>query len=146
MIQSLGFESKSAIKMYVLKIPNEKKMKEFEASYSKMNFQNIQMNDSRMDFTLPKFRIETNLVLNHALSEVIYLNFIYNFHNKKIPLFFFLYLKMGMEEMFGYSVSLKGIIANQSAKIDKIIQKVIIEVNEEGTKIAAVTGKNIIIF
>ena len=47
---------------------------------------------------------------------------------------------MGMSEMFSNSANFSG-MADTSLKVDKVVQKAFIEVNEEGTEAAAVTGK-----
>lgn len=48
---------------------------------------------------------------------------------------------MGMAEMFSGKANFKG-ISDEPLKVGKVIQKAFIEVNEEGSEAAAVTGKN----
>ncbi|XP_046429063.1 antichymotrypsin-2-like isoform X3 [Neodiprion fabricii] len=64
---------------------------------------------------LPKFKIETTLDLKPSLE------------------------KMGMSEMFQNGADFSG-MADAPLKISKVIQKAFIEVNEEGSEAAAVTG------
>ncbi|XP_044009850.1 serpin A12-like [Aphidius gifuensis] len=108
--------NKGTLKMYIMMFPNERKLKKFEMNIDKVNFNKINTSYSSMDLALPKFKIESKLDLSSVFS------------------------KMGINEMFGYSVYLKDIVNTTSAKIGEVIQKVVIEVDEEGTKVAAITG------
>ena len=47
---------------------------------------------------------------------------------------------MGLSEAFSNKANFNG-ISNVPLKIDKVVQKAFIEVNEEGSEAAAVTGK-----
>lgn len=47
---------------------------------------------------------------------------------------------MGLTEPFSNSANFKG-ISDAPLKIDKVVQKAFIEVTEEGSEAAAVTGK-----
>lgn len=47
---------------------------------------------------------------------------------------------MGLTEPFSNRANFNG-ISNTPLKIDKVVQKAFIEVNEEGSEAAAVTGK-----
>lgn len=53
-----------------------------------------------------------------------------------------LLLQMGMQDMFSPGANFKK-IADESIFVNKVIQKAFIEVNEEGSEAAAVTGKHI---
>ncbi|XP_072747876.1 serine protease inhibitor 3/4 isoform X4 [Anoplolepis gracilipes] len=65
---------------------------------------------------LPKFKTESTLNLGDTLSK-----------------------KLGLPEPFSNSANFNG-ISDVPVKIDKVIQKAFIEVNEEGSEAAAVTG------
>ena len=47
---------------------------------------------------------------------------------------------MGLNEMFTGSANFSG-IADVPLKVDKFIQKAFIEINEEGSEVAVITGK-----
>ena len=74
-----------------------------------------QMTRKKVALTLPKFRFETDLVLNDALR------------------------RMGVERVFSGSAQLGG-ISDASIAVDQVRQKCFIEVNEQGSEAAAVTG------
>lgn len=69
----------------------------------------------RVHLTLPKFKFDTDLVLNSILME------------------------MGVKKVFGASAELGG-ISDASVCVDQVRQKCFIEVNEEGSEAAAVTS------
>ncbi|XP_071650783.1 antitrypsin-like [Temnothorax longispinosus] len=66
---------------------------------------------------LPKFKTESKLNLGDTLSQ-----------------------KMGLDKPFNFSYEFGGILDYRRLKIDKIVQKAFIEVNEEGSEAAAVTA------
>lgn len=74
-----------------------------------------QMTRKKVALTLPKFRFETDLVLNDVLR------------------------RMGVERVFSGSAQLGG-ISDASIAVDQVRQKCFIEVNEQGSEAAAVTG------
>jgi len=51
---------------------------------------------------------------------------------------------MGLTQPFSNAADFSG-ISNVPLKIDKVVQKAFIEVNEEGSEAAAVTGKYILL-
>ncbi|XP_029667004.1 serine protease inhibitor 3/4-like isoform X8 [Formica exsecta] len=69
---------------------------------------------------LPKFKTESKLDLGDTLST-----------------------KMGLSEPFSNTANFNG-ISDIPLKIDKVVQKAFIEVNEEGSEAAAVTGINLV--
>ncbi|XP_014476095.1 PREDICTED: serine protease inhibitor 3/4-like isoform X3 [Dinoponera quadriceps] len=69
---------------------------------------------------LPKFKVEAKLNLGDTLSD-----------------------KMGLSEPFSNSANFSG-ISDRPLKISKVVQKAFIEVNEEGSEAAAVTGAVVI--
>ncbi|XP_018376415.1 PREDICTED: serine protease inhibitor 3/4-like isoform X3 [Trachymyrmex cornetzi] len=74
-----------------------------------------QIQDREVQVYLPRFRTETKLDLKDTLSN-----------------------KMGLSEAFSNHANFNG-ISDIPLKIDKVVQKAFIEVNEEGSKAAAVT-------
>lgn len=52
---------------------------------------------------------------------------------------------MGLTEPFSNSANFKG-ISDAPLKIDKVVQKAFIEVTEEGSEAAAVTGKYTLLY
>ena len=66
--------------------------------------------------TMPKFKLETSLVLNDALQD------------------------MGVETAFSGAADFKGIAATGSLVLEQVKQKCYIDVTEEGTEAAAVTS------
>lgn len=69
---------------------------------------------------LPKFKINSEILLNGALA------------------------KIGMGDMFTDEANFTG-ITDKPVKVSKVLQKAYIEVNEEGTEAAAVTGLFIVV-
>ena len=66
--------------------------------------------------TMPKFKLETSLVLNDALQD------------------------LGVETAFSGAADFKGIAATGSLVLEQVKQKCYIDVTEEGTEAAAVTS------
>ena len=72
----------------------------------------------KVDLSLPKFKLSHSLPLSESLQE------------------------MGMGDMFSDATAdFSGINGDRSLYVSKVMQKVFVEVNEEGTEAAAVTGK-----
>lgn len=74
------------------------------------------MNPEEVMLSIPKFTLETKVVLNAALEN------------------------MGVRSVFGRSADLSGISARGNIKVSDVFQKCFIQVNEEGTEAAAVTS------
>ncbi len=74
------------------------------------------LSQQRVDLSLPRFKI-------NKATDV-----------KKIL------MAMGLTEPFGLSADLSGISGNKELKVDNILHKAFIEVNEEGTEAAAATA------
>jgi len=89
---------------------------------------------AKVNLHLPKFKVETTLDLEHHLSTVSI------FYNKPIGYKKKIFLQMGLEQMFSDAADFSGISTTEPLKISKVVQKVYIEVSEEGTEAAAVTG------
>ncbi|KAG5311913.1 SPB10 protein, partial [Pseudoatta argentina] len=79
----------------------------------------IQIYKREVRLYLPRFRSETKLDLKNTLSN-----------------------KMGLSEAFSDEANFNG-ISDVPLKIDKVVQKAFIEVNEEGSEAAAVTAVSI---
>ncbi|KAK0168729.1 hypothetical protein PV327_002501 [Microctonus hyperodae] len=88
----------------------------------KINLSHLLMGDQyEVDLFLPKFKIESTIDLKAPLST------------------------LGMGEIFGNNANFTR-ISNQPLKVSKIVQKAFIEVNEQGSEAAAVTGLQISTF
>ncbi|MFZ5940010.1 MAG: serpin family protein [Bacteroidota bacterium] len=72
-----------------------------------------------VDLSLPKFEINTSLNVKEYL------------------------MKMGLTEPFELTADLSGITGNKELKVDDVLHKAFIEVNEEGTEAAAATAVTI---
>lgn len=104
--------------MFII-LPNEVNgLKKTENNLDKINFKQLHDNYNAVDveLSMPKFKIESTILLNSILEQ------------------------MDMGEMFGNNANFTGITDTLPLKISKVIQKAFIEVNEEGSEAAAVTG------
>ncbi len=72
-----------------------------------------------ISLTMPKYKLTASLVLNEALE------------------------RMGVRDAFGAAADFKAVSASGKLRLDVVKQKCYIDVNEEGTEAAAVTGAQI---
>ncbi|KAK0170427.1 hypothetical protein PV328_010993 [Microctonus aethiopoides] len=113
--------SEDAVSMFIM-LPNETSgLKNVETNLDKINFEKLRGPAQKIHLQLPKFKIESKFDLKGVLQ------------------------KMGMKEMFESTANFKGINESTPLKVSKILQKAFIEVNEEGTEAAAVTGMQIML-
>jgi len=91
---------------------------------------------------LPKFKTETKLDLGNTLSTKVIMRNICFINNSLISAKCDVYLlfQMGLSIPFSNNANFNG-ITETPLKISKVVQKAFIEVNEEGSEAAAVTGK-----
>ncbi|XP_070161421.1 serine protease inhibitor 3/4 isoform X4 [Polyergus mexicanus] len=89
----------------------------FEAVSLDCNVRLAQTYEREVRVYLPKFKTESKLDLGNTLST-----------------------KLGLSEPFSNTANFNG-ISDVALKIDKVVQKAFIEVNEEGSEAAAVTGE-----
>jgi len=74
------------------------------------------MKEVKVEVSIPKFKFETKYSLVPQLQE------------------------LGMQQVFGSAADLSGIDGQKDLSVSEVIHKAIIEVNEEGSEAAAVTG------
>lgn len=116
MIQST--DTNNVISMRIFLPYNINGLQTVEENLHKVNITHFLMGDQyEVDLYLPKFKIESKIDLKVPLST------------------------LGMEEIFGNNANFTRITSQPPLKVSKIIQKAFIEVNEEGSEAAAVTGK-----
>jgi len=93
---------------------------------------------------LPKFKTETKLDLEDALSKkVVAYNVVLQIIRKLVTsakCHVYLLFQMGLTTPFSNNANFTG-ITEVPLKISKVVQKAFIEVNEEGSEAAAVTGE-----
>merc|ERR1719219_223651 len=70
----------------------------------------------KVDLSLPRFKLSHSLALSDSLQQ------------------------MGMEDMFSDKADLSGITGARDLYVSSVVQKVFVEVNEEGSEAAAATG------
>jgi len=70
----------------------------------------------KVDLSLPRFKLSHSLALSDSLKQ------------------------MGMADMFSGKADLSGITGNRDLYVSSVVQKVFVEVNEEGSEAAAATG------
>ncbi|XP_028982353.1 uncharacterized protein LOC107043756 [Diachasma alloeum] len=110
-------DEKDAISMFII-LPNSVEgLRKAESNFHHVNFQELHNRGRTTDMYLylPKFKTQSSLNLEQPLK------------------------KIGLERMFSDNADFTGITDSPPLKISKILQKAIIEVNEEGSEAAAVT-------
>lgn len=104
--------------MYIM-LPNRKDgLQDLEENFDKINMTAIH-NDNvmyRIEMYLPKFKIETTLNLNQPLKDI------------------------GLGSIFDDTADFSGISKTRPLKVDQILQKTFIEVNEEGSEASTTSG------
>jgi serpin B len=107
------------ISLYVL-LPNQKQgfnqlksnLKDFAVIENSIR----NMREVVVEVNIPKFKIEAEYELNEQLSE------------------------LGMKQVFTSEADLSGIDGKRDLKVNKVVHKAVIEVNEEGSEAAAATA------
>ncbi|XP_011314407.1 leukocyte elastase inhibitor isoform X2 [Fopius arisanus] len=117
----LPFQSENeddAISMYIIVPDKMTGWQKVEANLDKIYFQELNGPPERLKLGVPRFQVESKFELEPVLS------------------------KMGMKMPFSDTADFTGITDAPPLKISKVIQKVLIEVNEEGTEAGTVTHVN----
>ncbi|KAM4694704.1 serpin I2 [Discoglossus pictus] len=113
---------KNEILSLILILPSENvEIKEVERMITArlINDWSTGMKEQLVDLTLPRFKIEGKVDLKRTL------------------------LKLNVTEMFNQNCDLSGITDSSNIFISKVVQKVSIEINEEGSEAAAATGMQV---
>ena len=107
------------ISLYIV-LPNErqglKKFKTVLNDFSVIDKSITNLREMFVEVIVPKFKVETSYELKNKFSE------------------------MGMTTVFTNSADLSGIDGKQDLKVSKVLHKAYIEISEEGTEAAGVTG------
>ncbi|KAG8039128.1 hypothetical protein G9C98_003435 [Cotesia typhae] len=119
----LPYESENpeeTLSMFVI-LPDEiNELSKIENDIEKINFTQLPGHRSYVSLSMPKFESESFFDLKSTLQ------------------------KMGITEIFKNTADLPGILKGPPIKVNKIVQKSYIEVNEEGSEAAATTGLDLI--
>ncbi|CAD6204856.1 GSCOCG00003015001-RA-CDS [Cotesia congregata] len=110
--------SRENLNMYII-VPIQKNgLQKLEDNFHKINFTAIHNDKAlyRVEFYMPKFKIETTVNLNQALKDI------------------------GIGSMFDDTADFSGISKNGSLKVDQVLQKTFIEVDEEGSEASTTTA------
>ncbi|XP_015122619.1 leukocyte elastase inhibitor isoform X2 [Diachasma alloeum] len=107
------------ISMFIV-LPNEPSgLKDLQQNLTKLDLNRLLSGSLvKVNLSLPKFKVESKLDLKAPLSD------------------------LGLKDIFEDSADLTGILSAEAPhlKVNKIVQKAFIEVNEEGSEAAAATG------
>lgn len=117
---ALPYENDEAI-MYIMLPDQDVLLKNIERQLTYQILQKAIDNSTvvKVDVTLPKFKLNNELSLIPALNRV------------------------GINRVFGEFANLSKINQRVALKVNKVIQKAVVEVNEQGTVAAAVSGVSI---
>ncbi|KAK0162040.1 hypothetical protein PV327_008413 [Microctonus hyperodae] len=112
----LPYENEN-VSMFII-LPDEfNGLAKIEENYDKINFAELSNGrKTEVELTMPKFKIENEFDLKSTLQ------------------------KLNIKDMFEDTANFHGINEDAALKVSKVIQKAFIEVNEEGSEAAAVTG------
>ncbi|KAK0162039.1 hypothetical protein PV327_008413 [Microctonus hyperodae] len=118
----LPYENEN-VSMFII-LPDEfNGLAKIEENYDKINFAELSNGrKTEVELTMPKFKIENEFDLKSTLQ------------------------KLNIKDMFEDTANFHGINEDAALKVSKVIQKAFIEVNEEGSEAAAVTGMEIIAY
>jgi len=101
-------------------LPNERTgVFDLETKLAEVDLQTLFSENKRnvkVDLSLPRFKLSHSLALSDSLQQ------------------------MGMADMFSGKADLSGITGSQGLYVSSVVQKVFVEVNEEGSEAAAATG------
>ncbi|XP_043472672.1 uncharacterized protein LOC122505241 [Leptopilina heterotoma] len=111
----------NGLKMIIVLPVGDNTLEQVERKLATMRLKNLRMkrSEEEVEVYLPKFKIESTIDLNSILEE------------------------MGMKEAFTSQANLTG-IAEGKLNVDKVKQKTVIEVNEDGAEAAAATDISIV--
>ncbi|KAK0170430.1 hypothetical protein PV328_010995 [Microctonus aethiopoides] len=118
----LPYENEN-ISMFII-VPDEfNGLAKIEENHDKINYTELSNGrKTEVELTMPKFKIESEFDLKSTLQ------------------------KLNIKDMFEDTANFHGINEDAALKVSKVIQKAFIEVNEEGSEAAAVTGIGIVNF
>ncbi|KAK0170431.1 hypothetical protein PV328_010995 [Microctonus aethiopoides] len=116
----LPYENEN-ISMFII-VPDEfNGLAKIEENHDKINYTELSNGrKTEVELTMPKFKIESEFDLKSTLQ------------------------KLNIKDMFEDTANFHGINEDAALKVSKVIQKAFIEVNEEGSEAAAVTGLQIV--
>ncbi|CAJ0589618.1 unnamed protein product [Cylicocyclus nassatus] len=103
---------------FVIFLPAESKFEGFRGGLSGEILKKLHKNArrDRVNVTIPKFKISSEPPMKKMLQQ------------------------LGISQLFSENCDLKGVSDKETLYVDDVIHKAVVEVNEEGTEAAAVTG------
>lgn len=117
-VQVLSLPYKGAEVAMTIILPDRGQLEAVEASLSleQLNYYRSALNRQRVDVYLPRFKVETEYIMNDDLSD------------------------LGMPSAFSGQADFSGLTGARDLYISAVIHRALVEVNEEGTEAAAATG------